>query len=214
MRWGLGLPCREGRRAAGPPRFSGMGQAEEAREAVYRGGASPPAPARPRPAARAHLACCMRAVPASCCGSAGAAGLRTPTPGPLHAEARQCWRPCGGGSFQARPLALHLSSGMRGPSRRPSALVSFTVLRAARTIKLSCFTAHPCVLLLPGARPRWAGSGWAGRSRAPCLQAVGPFSPRGDCSQGRRPQAGSAPLVPCCVQAGQRSRPPRTWSHP
>lgn len=211
MRWGLGLPYREGRRAAGPPRFSGMGQAKEAREAVYKGGASPPAPARPRPAARAHLACCMRAVPASHCSSASAAGLRpqTPGPGPPRAEARQCWRLCGGGSSQARRPALHLSSGMRGPSRRSSTLVSFTVLPHHVDHKaLLFYCASVCAA--PAGGPCPGPRGWAGRSRAPCLQALGPFPPPGDCSRGRKPRAGPAPLAPCPVQAGQRSRPEGT----
>lgn len=207
VRWGLGLPYGEGRRAAGPLRFSGMGQAKEAREAVYRGGASPPAPARPRPAARAHLACCMRAVPASHCGLASTAGLCPQTPGPPRAEVRQCWRLCGGGSSQARRPALHLSSGMRGPSRRPSTLMSFTVLPHHVDHKaLLFYCARVCVLLLPGGH-RPGLRRWAGRSRAPCLQALGPFPPPGDCSRGRKPRTGPAPLAPCPVQAGQGSRP-------
>lgn len=81
-----------GRRRSAVP-APGMGQAEEAREAVYRGLKSP-APCSPRPAARAHLACCMPAapVPAAARPALQASDPRTT---PLRAKARQCWRPCG-----------------------------------------------------------------------------------------------------------------------
>lgn len=190
MCWGR-WACPAGRGSRPPALLRDGTEAEEAREAVCRVGAMFPSPARPLlalgPPHALTQARCMQRPPLQ---------LRrlcrplVPRPlGHLCAEGRRRWRVSGGSSFQARRPALHphLSSGVRGPSGEAhNTRVLLLSLHTTRTIKLSCFTAHLCMLLRgpcpagtgpPAPSPR---SAWVGRKvLAPYLQAPEPFSPEG-----------------------------------